>query len=123
MRRTFCKIVCRFILLEDCDHVIEGRLIELSVLCWSKSGAEISWKLCPICKTPITNTLRYRNALKVMYQHLANIKGTVRGTDTERSTKTKRLARKLEMLNYKMGPLFCKLGKSWGKRESKNGSC
>lgn len=62
----------RFVLLEDCGHIIEVKAMDK----WMKDGEEtqnheVNMKACPKCKTVIRRSLRYGNQLKKM---LVNVK-------------------------------------------------
>lgn len=67
-----------FVLLEDCNHTIESKALD-QYLSISPKGGEIVMKVCPLCKTPITKTLRFMNYVKQTYQHIIKIKGKIFG--------------------------------------------
>lgn len=68
----FC-ICCRFVLLEDCGHTVESSAFD-HYLKGQSEGREIVMKVCPLCKTPITQTLRYMNYVKETYKRMLCVK-------------------------------------------------
>uniref|UniRef100_UPI00358FF488 NFX1-type zinc finger-containing protein 1 isoform X1 n=1 Tax=Myxine glutinosa TaxID=7769 RepID=UPI00358FF488 len=91
--------MAQFIQLEDCKHVLEvGGLdhwMELksneteeregntNMEEMSTSTITIQLKVCPKCKTPIRQNLRYSNIVKTMLQNIEDVKEHVRGRNSD----------------------------------------
>lgn len=85
----------RFVLMEDCDHVIESKGLET----WLKqSEGEITTKVCPLCKTPITKTQRYLNDVKITLKDICEVKAKVFGLQSEIESKRSLLLRQITQL-------------------------
>ncbi|XP_049816896.1 NFX1-type zinc finger-containing protein 1-like [Schistocerca nitens] len=85
----------RFVLLEDCNHVIESKALET----WIKqSEDEITTKVCPRCKTPITKTQRYLNDVKVTLEDVCKVKAKVFGIQSEIESKRSLLLHQITQL-------------------------
>jgi len=92
------RIFFRFVLLEDCNHIIESQALDQH-LSTTVEGGEIVMKVCPLCKTPIKKTLRYMNFVKETYIHIMNVKNKIFGENNRMKTKKQSLIRKLQELN------------------------
>lgn len=84
-------------LLEDCQHVIESKALDQH-LETAPEGGEIVMKVCPLCKTPITKTLRYMNYVKQTYRHIMNVKKQIFGDGRQIKDKKRELTWKLQKL-------------------------
>ncbi len=87
-------IFFRFVLLEDCRHIIESKALDKHLVT-SPEGGEIVQKVCPICKSAITKTLRYMNHVKRTCEDIINVKTIVYGS--------------LDTIMQKRGELYIKL--------------
>nr|CAD7575429.1 unnamed protein product [Timema californicum] len=74
--KTWFVHCCRFVYLEDCKHTVESQGLEGWL---EQTESEISMKVCPFCKTPITKTQRYTNLIKAVYQDVCKVKAKVFG--------------------------------------------
>ncbi|XP_063220708.1 NFX1-type zinc finger-containing protein 1-like isoform X2 [Bacillus rossius redtenbacheri] len=72
----------RFVLLEDCRHVIESRGLDE----WMRqSDGAIKLKCCPLCSTPVMRTQRFLSAVKQTYEGQEE---AARGRDRGRTAAT-----------------------------------
>ncbi|PIK63034.1 putative NFX1-type zinc finger-containing protein 1 [Apostichopus japonicus] len=74
------KYDARFVLLEDCDHIIEVVALDT----WMEQttvdeDTTVQLCVCPNCKTPIRRNLRYGNIIKQVRADVEEIKKQVRG--------------------------------------------
>lgn len=60
----------RFILLEDCKHIVESKALEQ----WMNKTNEIMLKTCPVCKMSILRTRRFMNQVKTTLKDVSSIK-------------------------------------------------
>ncbi|PSN54493.1 hypothetical protein C0J52_05539 [Blattella germanica] len=67
----------RFVLLEDCSHIVEARDLEYWLLVSNKG--EITIAQCPLCKTTIKRNRRYSNIIKERYKAICEVKTKVFG--------------------------------------------
>ena len=56
-------MTARFILLEDCGHVVEVSSMD-NVMDEEMAGRELKMKSCPECHTPVLKSGRYGNVIK-----------------------------------------------------------
>ncbi|XP_060580714.1 NFX1-type zinc finger-containing protein 1-like [Ruditapes philippinarum] len=68
----------RFVLLEDCMHVIESRALDKYMHMRDKANP-IQLKGCPICKTTIRKCLRYGNLINQILEDIERVKGQMIG--------------------------------------------
>lgn len=61
----------RFVLLEDCRHVIEADGLENWL---SNDDGEISMKKCPRCQSPIYNNRRFHGLILNSYRNIRELK-------------------------------------------------
>lgn len=61
----------RFVLLEDCGHVIEAEGLKTWL---SQDDGEISMKFCPRCKKPVYNNRRNHEAILAAYENVRQVK-------------------------------------------------
>ncbi|XP_064087988.1 NFX1-type zinc finger-containing protein 1-like isoform X2 [Macrobrachium nipponense] len=61
----------RFVLLEDCGHVIEAEGLKAWL---SRDDGEISMKFCPRCKKPVYNNRRNQEAVLAAYENVRQVK-------------------------------------------------
>ncbi|KAM7176045.1 NFX1-type zinc finger-containing protein 1-like isoform 2-T2 [Macrochelys suwanniensis] len=75
----------RFVLLEDCGHVLEVQGLDR----WmdgepDSAGAQhVQLKVCPKCATPIQHNTRYNDVIKAIQQKIKEIKLKVQGNKEE----------------------------------------
>lgn len=62
--------------MEDCKHTIESKALEQWI---SQKDGEIAFKQCPLCKTPILKTLRFKNHLIAIHTDISKIKKKLYG--------------------------------------------
>lgn len=61
----------RFVLLQECNHVIESRGMDM----WLENGGqEITIKRCPRCRMPLTITRRYNDYIKASIEEIQKVK-------------------------------------------------
>ena len=63
----------RFIQLADCEHIFEVKSLD-NWLEGRQNELSIQWPACPICKTPVFQTLRYVNIAKKTRQDMNTVK-------------------------------------------------
>ena len=65
----------RFVLLEDCNHIVESKSMDKWLAkTYAQTNSSISLPACPRCTTPIRITLRYMNYVKVQLNAIEEIK-------------------------------------------------
>ncbi|XP_075772705.1 NFX1-type zinc finger-containing protein 1-like isoform X2 [Pelodiscus sinensis] len=75
----------RFVLLEDCGHILEVQGLDR----WMDGEPEgteaqhVQLKLCPKCATPIQHNTRYNNVIKGIQQKIKDIKLRIQGSREE----------------------------------------
>lgn len=70
----------RFILLEECKHVIESEAMQSWLETNHKqSNEEITYKCCPKCKTALTSTVRFADYVKQTNKDISEIKNKLIG--------------------------------------------
>ncbi|XP_067416155.1 NFX1-type zinc finger-containing protein 1-like [Emydura macquarii macquarii] len=75
----------RFVLLEDCGHVLEVRGLDR----WMDGDPDegqaqhVQLKVCPKCSTPIQHNTRYNNVIKAIQQKIKEIKLKIQGNREE----------------------------------------
>lgn len=60
----------RFVYLEDCKHTVESKGLEQWI---NQNNEEIAIKQCPVCKTSILKTLRFKNHVKAVEKDICEI--------------------------------------------------
>lgn len=60
IKSCILKLCYRFVLLEDCNHVIESTVLDEQVAAATKGVDRLLE--CPQCSKPIVKTMRYRNS-------------------------------------------------------------
>lgn len=68
----------RYVLLEDCGHVIESTALDRYMKI-SQENCEIFTKVCPVCGVGIVATSRFKNIVKKTSEHILAVKKTVFG--------------------------------------------
>lgn len=68
--------------MEDCSHSIESKALTKWI---EQNNFEIHLKLCPLCQTPILNTQRFMNQIKIIMADLSKIKEKKYGKPADRS--------------------------------------
>lgn len=94
----------RFVLLEDCQHVIEvnglDRWMEQGSQCGTDGNdVSIDMKSCPKCKTVIRRNLRYGNVIKRFLNDVIAIKTKIFGDVNVLKVQTRNLEKKVQSLN------------------------
>ncbi|XP_043365785.1 NFX1-type zinc finger-containing protein 1-like [Dermochelys coriacea] len=75
----------RFVVLEDCGHVLEVQGLDR----WMDGEPDnaqtqhVQLKVCPKCATPIQHNTRYNNVIKAIQQKIKEIKLKIQGTREE----------------------------------------
>ncbi|EFA00122.1 NFX1-type zinc finger-containing protein 1 [Tribolium castaneum] len=88
----------RYVLLNDCKHIVENEGMEH----WLKQNEfQISYKLCPMCKTAIKTTQRYRDYIKMAIKDVAQVKIKANGSPAEIREKTDKIKETLQALETK----------------------
>lgn len=97
----------RFLLLVDCNHVIESKKLEA----WFKKDADmIKFKECPVCETPIKKTHRFNELVKRTMRDIAAVKLKFYGNE-EKNNQAFKLMLKLTVAEQDMKVLsLCKSG-------------
>ncbi|CAB3261339.1 unnamed protein product [Arctia plantaginis] len=87
----------KFILLEDCGHVLELENMDNLMM---GNQEDIKIRQCPFCRKPIINTKRYKDLVNNMFRNDINpIKRRIYGKNTEINTKLTQLLTKVSSLN------------------------
>lgn len=98
--------IYRFIFLEDCEHVVISKAIDL---CFSQSAelksTEVGLKCCPLCQTPIVRTWRFANEVKNTYEHIRNVKKKIHGNEQSVLELKAELSEALDLILAKTGKL------------------
>lgn len=88
-------------LLVDCNHIVVSEALD-HYLSMKPEDGEIVVKRCPICKTPITKTLRFMNQVKETYEHILKVKEKIYGSKKpSNQLKRELLNTVLEIPNHK----------------------
>ncbi|XP_044269806.1 NFX1-type zinc finger-containing protein 1-like isoform X2 [Tribolium madens] len=88
----------RYVLLKDCKHIVENEGMEH----WLRQNEfQISYKLCPMCKTAIKTTQRYQDYIKMAIKDVAQVKFKANGSPAEIREKTDKIKTSLQVLETK----------------------
>lgn len=87
----------RFVLLSECNHVIESKEMEE----WLGQGEEIKYKSCPKCKIPLSVTQRYSDYIKRNISDTIEIKREFFGYSRENEIKQRQLLNRLHQIEVK----------------------
>ncbi|GJQ79482.1 hypothetical protein Trydic_g16335 [Trypoxylus dichotomus] len=86
----------RFVVLQECGHVIESRGMQM----WLESSEnEITVKRCPRCRTPLTITRRYYNYIRDSMEQVQKVKLKFFGNPNENKKHQMELKLQLEKIN------------------------
>lgn len=87
----------RFILLEDCGHVMELENMDNLMM---GNQEDIKIRQCPFCRKPIINTKRYKDLVNNMFRNDINpIKRRIYGLNRDIDTKLRQLKTKVTSLD------------------------
>lgn len=88
----------RFVLLEDCNHIIEASALDRLMDTPNTKGndkSSVQLKVCPLCSTPIRRNLRYGNMVKQALTDIEMVKKTILGNAAKIEELERSLPRKI----------------------------
>ncbi|KAI4470915.1 dna2/nam7 helicase family [Holotrichia oblita] len=86
----------RFVLLQECNHVIESRGMDM----WLENGGqEITIKRCPRCRMPLTVTRRYNDYIKASIEEIQTVKVKFFGGNKENAAAQTELQNQLRKIS------------------------
>ncbi|KAJ8311089.1 hypothetical protein KUTeg_011358 [Tegillarca granosa] len=101
----------RFVLLEDCNHVLEVSALDKwmdSPNTQKNDKSSVQLKVCPLCSTPIRRVLRYGNMVKQALTDIEKVKKTILGNDAKIKELEKSLPRKISRISVEEGLILKK---------------